>query len=104
MQSDDENLRTRLNQETGRLSWQEIERHFARGVVVRVAPDLDLVDVAARMASDDKQGFMPWFSAGRVARASADDARDWNERDATFWAVVVAPWVLVQEIESPTTK
>ncbi len=93
-------LQTRLNQETGRLGWQEIQRHFARGVVVRVASDLDLVEVAACMASDDKDRFMPWFASGQVARASAEDAQDWNRRNASFWAVVVAPWVLVQEIDA----
>ena len=104
MQADVQALRTRLNQETGQLPWQEIQRHFARGVVVRVAADLDLVEVAACMASDDQNSFMPWFASGLVARASAEEAEDWNRRGASFWAVVVAPWLLVQEIDPPAVS
>jgi hypothetical protein len=28
------------------------------------------------------------------------DAEDWHARQPQFWAVVVAPWVLVQEIQN----
>ena len=34
-----------LNQQTARVHWQELETHFARGVVIQVASDLDLVEV-----------------------------------------------------------
>jgi len=91
-------LMSHLNLETGRLSWAEAERHFARGVVVKVAPALDLVEVAAAMAEDDKSKFTEWLETGQVARADSDDALRWHQGHAEFWAVVVAPWVLVQEI------
>lgn len=91
-------LRAQLNSETGKLSWKELERHFARGVVIRVERGLDLVDVAARFAQDDKATVERWLTEGQIARASAEDAVDWNERQPTFWAVVTAPWVLVQEV------
>ncbi|MCU0842569.1 MAG: DUF2288 domain-containing protein [Thiobacillaceae bacterium] len=93
----DDTLRARLNAETGRLAWKELERHFARGVVIRVAADLDLVEVAARVARDDQAAVQAWLASGRVARATSDDAVDWNARQPVFWAVVTAPWVLVQE-------
>lgn len=90
-------LRAQLNNETGKLSWKELERHFARGVVIRVERGLDLVEVAARIARDDKASVERWMKEGRIARASTEDAADWNERQPIFWAVVTAPWVLVQE-------
>ena len=101
MQQDVQPLRERLNLETGRIGWQEMQRHFARGAVVRVAAELDLVEVAACMAADDRERFMPWFASGQVARAGTEDAEGWNRRQSAFWAVVVAPWLLVQEIDSP---
>jgi hypothetical protein len=91
-------LRAKLNTETGQLPWKELERHFARGVVIKVQRGLDLVDVAARIAQDDKAVVERWLTEGRIARASADDAADWNQRQPRFWAVVTAPWVLVQEV------
>lgn len=97
----EELLHAKLNSETGRLHWQELERHFARGVVVKVAPGMDLVGVAVRFAQDDKPVIEAWLKAGQVDRASAEDAVTWQGRQSVFWAVVVAPWVLVQEIIPP---
>lgn len=93
-----EELRSRLNGEIGKLGWNELERHFARGVLVKVGPSLDLVEVAAAMIRDDKAAVESWLASGRIARASSEDAVAWNARRPEFWAVVTAPWVLVQEI------
>lgn len=87
-----------LNEQTGRLGWSELERQFARGAVVKVSPTLDLLEVAAVMAGDDKAQFSLWLETGLVARAETGDAVRWHNTQAEFWAVVVAPWVLAQEI------
>lgn len=92
-------LRGKLNSETARIAWPELERHFARGVVVVVAPGLDLVEVAHAMARDDSAALAAWMQAGQVARAEAEQALDWHARQAVFWAVVVAPWVVIQETQ-----
>ena len=93
-----ENERIKLNAETAKANWSELERHYARGVMIKVARDLDLVEVATAMARDDKDAFTRWMNAGHVARPSDADALSWHEHNATLWAVVVAPWVLVQEV------
>lgn len=97
-------LYAKLNGETARLAWPELQRHFARGVVIKVGPGLDLVEVATQFALDDKSSILNQMNAGLVARASAEDAIGWNERQSVFWAVVAAPWVLVQEIAQPDGK
>ncbi len=99
--SDTDELRIRLNAETGKLAWQELERFFARGVVIVAAPELDLVEVAARMVEDDSAAIQRWIGEGRLARADEHHARAWSVRAPTFWAVVAAPWVLVQEVADP---
>jgi hypothetical protein len=93
----DEELKARLNSETARLGWPELQRHFARGVVVVAASEMDLVEVATRMSMDDGETIGQWLADNKVRRASEDDARRWVDTDASFWAVVVAPWVVVQE-------
>jgi hypothetical protein len=97
MNEPDELLRAKLNAETGRLVWEELERHFARGVVVVVAGELDLVEVALRISRDDKAAVEGWMAQGLVRRASTDDARGWHGQQSQFWAVVATPWVLIQE-------
>ena len=72
--------------------------------MIRVSADLDLVDAAARVVEDDKGAIQRWMEAGRLANATTEDARRWETAQTEFWAVVAAPWVLVQEIsntESP---
>lgn len=97
MSENGEVLDARINLETGLIHWDELARHFARGVVLCVAEDEDLVRVASAMARDDRQQVEKWLLDGRLRNAETDDARGWAEADATLWAVVVAPWVLVQE-------
>lgn len=89
--------RTDLNLETARIAWPELERHFARGVVIHVAGTLDLVEVALAFANDDKAAVEAWLTSGEVQHLETGTARDWRRRDPELWAVVTAPWVLVQE-------
>ncbi|MCA1978302.1 MAG: DUF2288 domain-containing protein [Thiobacillus sp.] len=95
-------LRAKLNLETARLAWPELERHFARGVVVRVKPGFDLVEAALQVAENNAAAVQDWLADGTLARAEPDDARRWHAAQQVFWGVVVAPFVLVQEIASDT--
>ena len=98
MKTEKVRVRDILNAQTGRLTWPELARHFARGVVVCVAPGEDLIAVADAMVGDKKAVVNRFYEEGRLRRAQDEDARRWENEDASFWAVVVAPWVLVQEI------
>lgn len=90
-------LRAKLNGETSRMPWKELLRFFAGGTVIAVSPELDLVDVALRIANDDAQAIAQWMAGNQVGKVSDWQASAWLEADATLWAVVVKPWVLVQE-------
>lgn len=95
--ADPELLRAKLNAETGKLAWAELQRPFARGVVVKVSATLDLVEVALAVSRDDAARVADWARAGQIARASDADARTWQAEQTVLWAVVAAPWVLVQD-------
>jgi hypothetical protein len=90
-------LRAKLNLETARLQWAELERHFARGDVIKVAIGVDLIDAAVHVAENNAALVQAWLADGHIARAAMSDAEDWHARQPMFWVVVVAPWVLVQE-------
>ena len=94
-------LRAKLNGETAKVGWAEMQRHHARGVVVSVAGELDLLDVAVAMAQDDGARVGQWMQSGQVGKVSDEQAQDWLARDPVLWSVVVAPWVLVQERPHP---
>jgi hypothetical protein len=91
-------LRAKLNLETAQLAWSELERHFARGAVIKVAVGADLIDAALHIAENNTATVEAWLADRRIARAELADAEDWHARQPMFWAVVVAPWVLVQEV------
>jgi hypothetical protein len=93
-------LQDLLNAQTGCLSWEELVPHFARGVVIRVNPGVDLLETAEKIVQDDKAEIEQMYMHGDLRRALDSDAHSWNENESTFWSVVVAPWVLVQEIQS----
>ena len=66
--------------------------------MLRLDGTVDLVEVAATLARDDVRALQARLDDGSVRRASDDDARDWVAREPEFRCVVVAPWVLVQEL------
>lgn len=102
MSADDQqiDIEQKLNSETAIIAWSELVRHFARGVVINVGAQLDLLDVAECLARDDTEQLQVWLDTGRLERATDDNARDWTIREPQFWCVVTAPWVLVQECDS----
>lgn len=90
-------LYAKLLGETASISWQELQPFFARGALLRVASDFDLIEAAQAVAQDDREKVAAWLASGHIAKLEAEQAQDWHERDPALWAVVVAPWVLVQE-------
>src|SRR6476661_4904406 len=80
-------LYVKLLGETAQIGWSELERFFARGVLIKVARDLDLVSVAESVASDNTKQVTEWLSAGLIERVQAETAADFAARDPELWAV-----------------
>ncbi len=91
-----EQLKAVLNRETARIRWHELQPQFARGQVISVAPELDLIEVASELIRDNTTQVTEWRDTGSLGPVEASTAQGWYDEDATVWAVVVAPWVLVQ--------
>lgn len=96
-QSQDDSLRAKLNGETARFAWKELQRFFASGTVIAVHDELDLVEVALQIANDNKEAVAQWMAAGRLGQVSDEQAQSWLQADAALWTVVVRPWILVQQ-------
>jgi len=92
-------LRDEIHAETSKIAWSELQRFFAAGKAIYVAVDLDLVEVAVQVSSDNSELVRQWMVTGKIAPVSDDQARCWIDTDATVWAVVVKPWVLVQDMK-----
>lgn len=96
---DKSELMSQLNRETAKLQWAELEKFFAHGTAVFVDTSLDLVDAAAEMALDNKEQIQAWMAQQKFGRVEEQQAAQWAAENATLWAVVVAPWVLVQPLK-----
>jgi hypothetical protein len=89
-------IRDEIHSETSKIAWSELQRFFAAGKAVYVSPDLDLVEAALQISRDNSGLIRQWMDKGKLAPVSDDQARYWIGTDAIVWAVVVKPWVLVQ--------
>jgi hypothetical protein len=89
--------REKINLETSKIAWKELQRFFASGSAVFVDSSLGLVEVAYQFSTDNKIQVAQWLQNSQVALVSDQQAINWLESDAEVWAVVVKPWILVQE-------
>ena len=96
--ADQVELLQRLYGETGRVKWRALQRFFAQGVVLKVDPKRDLVRVAALFADDSSEQLSKLLASSEVVVPGNDQAREWFHEDAEVWSIVVAPFVLVQEL------
>lgn len=83
--------------QTARIPFAELQRYFAAGKLIRVQDTLDLISVAVALANDETAVFAQWLAGGQVATVSDEEATLWLGQEQLLWAVVVDPWVLVQE-------
>ncbi|MFT4613784.1 MAG: hypothetical protein ACI9NT_000925 [Bacteroidia bacterium] len=88
--------------QTARIGWHDLQTSYARGTVVQVASTLNLVDVAVQLGMDNTSAFQGWIDTGDVAAVTDEQAKAWYSANVEFWAVVAAPWVLVQLVEEST--
>ena len=93
----DELLRAKINLETSKISWLDLQTFFARGQVVLASDRIDLIEVALRLSHDDKETFEQWLENGDVSYVQDTLAEKWFNEKKVLWSVVVAPWVIVQD-------
>ena len=88
----------KVNQETSQIAWSELQRFFAQGLAVYISPSLDLVKVADAFAKDNKSLVEEWMQQQQVHLVSDQQASKCIQDDSQVWAVVIKPWVLIQDI------
>ena len=93
-------LYAKINLETAQIPWKELERYFAAGKIIAVDDKTDMIQVATLMASDDVTAISALLEKKQIEKVTDEQARIWSESDARLWAVVVRPWILVQQRKS----
>lgn len=90
-------LYLKLLTETAKIRWSELTTLFNNGALIRIEPDLDLVAVAEAIANDDTTQIATWVAGSLLEKMPKALADEYEARDAELWAVVVSPWVVVQD-------
>lgn len=90
-------IKAKIVSETARINWPQLQKFFAAGAVVTVSAGQDLVEVAFAFSSDNKASVAGWLATGAVERTTEQQAQQWFDNNTELWAVVISPWVLVQD-------
>lgn len=99
--SDESELRARLQTECGEVFGSDLGAHLQRDVVLVVAAPLALLDCAVAIARDDTAAVSAWLAGGALRRPTPEERAAWPEATSRRWlAVVVQPFVLVQDLET----
>lgn len=91
----------KINLETSLIAWKELEKFFASGATIKVDANLDLIQVALEMAKDNTELISNWMSENKLAPVSDRQAQNWHDENRSVWAVIIKPWVLVQDKQGP---
>ena len=97
MNQEPSTLYAKLLGETSTIEWKALQPFFAKGDLLWVEPALDLIEAAQAVTQDDAEKVAAWMASGLLGRMTEAQALDVLERDPQLWAVVVSPWVMVQE-------
>jgi len=95
--SEEQALIARLNGETAKIDWHELQKHYAAGNVLGVASNADLIKVAIEFHRDNATQIQQWLQDSSLFEVSDQQALDWYNINCQLWALVIPPFVLVQE-------
>ena len=91
-------LREKLKENLDEAEWDWLVPHAQRDVIIVVADGLDLLDVGEAIATDNIPSVQNWIDEQLLAKPSPEQLGNWNsDRTKRFNALIVEPYVLVQE-------
>ncbi|MBD1919971.1 DUF2288 family protein [Microcoleus sp. FACHB-831] len=99
-----QDLRSELAEILDEAEWEWLEPHVKRDVVVVVDKNLDLLDVGVAIASDNTSCVQHWIGEQLIQKPSPTQMQNWSsDRAKRFNALIVQPYVLVQELAASIT-
>ena len=90
-------IASHLHMETAKIPWLELQRFFASGKVLLLDANQDMIEVGTSLIENDVKRLEGLINNNLLVHPSDDQAKKWVSEDAQLWALVLNPWVLVQE-------
>ncbi len=95
-----EDLRAKLRDELLREALlEDVQPHIQRGVAFLVR-GVSLLDAGLVLATDDKDTLQRWLTDRTIQKPQEHDLARWTQERTRFAALIVAPFLLLQE-EAP---
>jgi hypothetical protein len=92
-------LKSQIAETLDEAEWEWLKPHFQRDTVIFVTGALDLLDVGVAIASDNTNSVKNWIDDALIYKPTDTQREGWDrEQNKRFNAVIVQPYVLVQEI------
>lgn len=95
--ADDQSAEDKIAKYTGEVNWNYLRPHFESGALLWVDPSLTLAKVADALSADDTETVTNWLGKGDLVKIGDLHAKQWEESDELFTAVVITPFVLMQQ-------
>lgn len=95
--SDPESLKEKLNRDTAKISWNSLVSYDQNDSIIEAHPQLDLIDVACAFVSDNTDQVKTWLESNLLSKLNEKDVKIREAENSEVWAVVVPPWILVQQ-------
>ncbi len=94
-------LKHELESMIGPAEWHNLLPHAARDSIVVVNPGLDLAEVGVAVATDNVNSVQRWISEALITKPTVEQLEDWErDRSRQFQALIVQPYVLIQDAVS----
>ena len=91
--------RERFEKDLAEVDWRSLRIHMQRDVLILVADQLDLVEVACQVTADAATLIAGWIENGLLLKPSAEQLVCWEtELDKPFKMLIAAPYILLQEV------
>ncbi|MES2963653.1 MAG: DUF2288 domain-containing protein [Bdellovibrionota bacterium] len=92
-------VREQLKSEILTAYWHDLKDHLERQALFVVAQELDLVDAGVEIVADNTEKVTNWIADGQIARPTLAQMKTWDDEPTrSFRSLIVAPYVLMQEL------
>lgn len=93
-------IREGFEKDLAEVDWSSLRIHTQRDSLIMVAVQLDLVDVACKVAADAINEIGEWIEGGLIGKPTAEQLSTWESQlDKPFRMLIAAPYILIQEVQ-----
>ena len=93
-----EDIKQKLTDDLMTTCWEGLAAHCKKDHLLLVSKELDIIDVAMRVAQDSVPHIEKWLVNEEIRKPSLNQITTWESSpEMEFDFLIVQPWVLIQE-------